>query len=72
MLIPDRDGHYWCEGQRCIDYHAMVDGFHRIIEVYTLEDGTKWCEENYWDKMNDIEKYVCRQRGWDLEKYYKS
>ena len=70
MLIPDSDGHYSYEEQRVIHYYAFVDCFHRVIEAFTTEDGTEWVDENYWPEMNDIEKYVCRQRGWDLDKYY--
>lgn len=70
MLIPDKDGHYWYEGQRCMHYYAMVDTFHRVIEAYTTEDGTQWVEENHWSEMNDIEKYVCRKRGWDLDRFF--
>ena len=70
MLIPNQDGRYTYEEQRCVHYYAMVDNQHRVIEAFTTEDGIPRVHENYWTDMNDIEKYVCRQRGWNLDKYY--
>ena len=72
MLIPNSKGEYFYEDQKCIEYYAMVDTFHRVIEAFTTEDGTQYVEENYWQNMNDIEKYVCRQRGWNLDKYFQN
>ena len=70
MLIPDSNGHYFYEGQKVIHYYAMVDTFRRVIEAFTTEDGQQWVTENDWREMNDIEKYVCRQRGWDLDQFF--
>ncbi len=70
MLIPGRDGHYTSDGMKVVHYYAMVDGFHRVIEAFTTEDGQQYVNENEWKDMNDIEKYVCRQRGWNLDKYF--
>ena len=70
MLIPNQDGSFTYEEQKCVHYYAMVDTKHRIIEAFTLEDGTQNVQENYWTDMNDIEKHICRHRGWNLGKYY--
>jgi len=70
MLIPYNDGHYYYKDQRCKHYFAMVDNFYRIIECYTDADDIQYVEENYWIDMNDIEKHVCRQRGWNLDPYF--
>ena len=72
MFIPAKDGKYYNEeGLLCTDYNCFVDTFHRVIELYALEDGSKWVCENEWPEMNDIEKYVCRQRGWNLDQYFE-
>ena len=70
MLIPNGKGEFFYEDQKCTHYYAMVDKLYRVIEAFTTEDGTQYVVENYWPKMNDIEKHVCRQRGWDLEPYF--
>lgn len=70
MLIPNGKGEYFYRDQRVVDYHAMVDIHNRVIEVFTTEDGEKYVGENEWTEMNDIEKYFCRQHGWDLDKCY--
>ena len=67
MLIPDSKGHYTFEGLKVTDYYAMVDTFDQVIEVFTTEDGRKWKSETNWDEMNDLEKHICRQRGWNLD-----
>ncbi len=70
MLIPDSNGQYSYEEQKVIHYYAMVDTFHRVIEAFTTEDGEQWVIENNWPEMNDVEKHVCRQRGWDLDEFF--
>lgn len=67
MLIPDRNGQYSYESLKVTEYHGFVDTFGRIIEIFMTEDGRKWKSENNPDELNDIEKYVCRQYGWNLE-----
>ena len=68
MLIPNSKGEYFYNDQKCIHYYAMVDTFHRVIEAFTTEDGVKWVFENEWNDMNDLEKHLCYQRGWYLDK----
>lgn len=68
MLIPDKEGHYWYDDRRIIDYHAFVDGFHRIVEVFTTEDDKKYLGVFEWDDLNDIEKAYAKKWGWDLSK----
>lgn len=70
MLLPNKDGHFEDKGMKCIDYHAMVDRFHRVLECYTTEDGVQWANLEYWTDMNDFEKFICKKRGWNLSKYY--
>ena len=67
MLIPDRNGVYYYEDKRLQHYYAFVDSFCRIIEVFTTADGKKFVCENKWEDLNDIEKEICRQRGWNID-----
>lgn len=71
MLIPDGNGNYYFHGQKCIDYHAFIDGFDRVIELLTIEDGSQWESITEWSDMNDLEKHICRQRGWYLDRFLK-
>ncbi len=72
MLIPNSKGQFYYGDQKVVDYYAMVDVFHRVIEAFTTEDGTQYVEENCSQDMTDIEKYVCRPCGWDLDKYFEN
>ena len=71
MLIPNRAGEYCLDDEKVYRYKAFVDTFHRVIELLTMYDGTQYVFENDWRNMNDIEKYVCRQRGWDLDRFFE-
>lgn len=72
MLIPNSKGEYFYGDQKCVHYYAMVDSYYRVVEAFTTEDGTQYVQENNWEDMNDIEKFVCKQRGWDLSQYFET
>ena len=66
MLIPDSEGRYYYHDAQVLKYHAFVNSHLQIVEDIFTDDG-EWCVEKHdWDDLNDVEKYVALQRGWDI------
>ena len=66
MLIPYNDGSYYYHDVKLRDYRAFVNSQLQIVEDIFTDDGERIVRKYDWDDLNDIEKYVVLQRGWDI------
>lgn len=66
MLIPGSDKSFYYHDIRVVDYIVFVDSCLDIVEIITTEDGERFVIRNEWDNLNDIEKFVALERGWDI------
>lgn len=67
LLMPDSSGRYSYEGQRLTDHQLFQDGFGRIVEAFTTEDGTQYCDVYEWDELNDLDRFYLKKLGCELE-----
>ena len=66
VMTPGPDGRLYYNDIRVIDYHAFIDSQFRIVEEIKTEDCERIVIWNEWEDLNDIEKYIARDRGLDI------
>ncbi len=66
MLIPDRNGKHYFNDKRILHYTAFVNSDLDIVEIIETDDGERIVFRSTWDDLNDIEKHVALERGWNI------